>query len=180
MIAVDVRGESAGLTADDDTMVLAVWNEANESGIGYVSLADPDLKVTMIADTRLAEENPVLSPDNRFVAYETVETGRREIVVRTFPDGTGHWQVSQDGGAFPFWSPDGKHLYFSSLSNSGLNIVDVSRDPDHISAPRRHIETDMMRELSALPDGGFVTLVASAGQARARYEVWLNWGAQNH
>ena len=177
--AVDVRGKSAGLTTDGGTMVLAVWNEANESSIGYVSLADPDLRVTMIADTGLAEDNPVLSPDNRFVAYETVETGRREIVIRTFPDGTGHWQVSLDGGSGPFWSPDGKRLYFSSLSNGWLNVVDVSRDPDHISAPRRHFGTDMMQDLSALPDGGFATLVASAGQARARYEVWLNWGAWN-
>jgi hypothetical protein len=64
------------------------------------------------ASTQFAAQNPTLSPDDHFVAYETVESGRREIVVRSFPDGKTHpdggfvalrmW-VGQSQGGYEIW-----------------------------------------------------------------------------
>ncbi len=53
-----------------------------------------------------------LSPDGRWVAYQTNESGRFEVVVQPFPDAGGNWQASTAGGAAPRWRADGKELYF--------------------------------------------------------------------
>jgi hypothetical protein len=54
------------------------------------------------------------SPDGRWVAYRTTETGRSEIFVTPFPGGGARWQVSPNGGAQPRWSADGRAIYFVS------------------------------------------------------------------
>jgi serine/threonine-protein kinase len=59
------------------------------------------------------ESAPAVSPDSRWIAYVSDETGRYEVWVRPFPDVTaGRWQVSPAGGIEPVWSPDGGELYF--------------------------------------------------------------------
>ena len=66
-----------------------------------------------LVSSSFTELNPVVSPDGRWLAYASDESGRNEIYVRPFPgtDG-GRWQVSSGGGAQPTWSADGKELYF--------------------------------------------------------------------
>ena len=58
------------------------------------------------------EDSPKLSPDGRFVAYVSNESGRSEIYVRPFPNGDGRWQASVSGGTQPRWRSDGKELYY--------------------------------------------------------------------
>ena len=53
-----------------------------------------------------------LSPDGKWLAYQSEETKRNEIWVQTFPTPGGKWQISTNGGEFPVWSKDGKELYF--------------------------------------------------------------------
>jgi hypothetical protein len=52
------------------------------------------------------------SPDSGFIAYSSDESGRSQVVVRTFPDTGGRWQVSVDGGFEPRWRADGRELFF--------------------------------------------------------------------
>lgn len=55
----------------------------------------------------------MLSPDGRWLAYASDETGRTEVYVRPFPDTRGaKYTVSRDGGAEPLWSPSGRELFF--------------------------------------------------------------------
>ena len=61
------------------------------------------------------ETEPCVSPDGRWMAYQSDESGRIEIYVRTFPDmNNGRWQVSTNGGNSPLWSPNGQELYYRS------------------------------------------------------------------
>ncbi len=60
------------------------------------------------------EIQPVFSPDGRFVAYSSTESGRAEIYVQTFPSVGGKWQVSSAGGVDPSWRGDGKELFYRS------------------------------------------------------------------
>jgi eukaryotic-like serine/threonine-protein kinase len=53
-----------------------------------------------------------ISPDSRWVAYGSDESGAREIYVRTFPEPEGKWKVSEGGGWSSRWSPDGRELYY--------------------------------------------------------------------
>jgi eukaryotic-like serine/threonine-protein kinase len=66
------------------------------------------------------------SPNGRYIAYSSNETGTYEVYVRSFPDPTSKWQVSSGGGQHPEWRHDGKELYF--ISSGKLVAVDVSTD----------------------------------------------------
>jgi serine/threonine protein kinase/Tol biopolymer transport system component len=74
------------------------------------------------------ERVPRISPDGRFVAYLSNETGREELYVRPFPQGTGRWTVSTSGTFRPaHWRGDGRELYY--LSQGALICVPVSTRP---------------------------------------------------
>jgi serine/threonine protein kinase len=66
----------------------------------------------LIVNTPYIELNGQFSPDGNWVAYETNESGRFEIVVQPFPVASGKWPISTGGGIQPRWSSDGKELYF--------------------------------------------------------------------
>jgi Tol biopolymer transport system component len=63
-------------------------------------------------NTPFNERHAQFSPDGRWVAYATNESGRYEIVVQPFPASAGKWQVSINGGLQPRWRADGRELYF--------------------------------------------------------------------
>ena len=65
---------------------------------------------------QFAESAPKFSPDGRWLAYESNETGRTEIFVRAFPATAqgGKWPISNGGGALPVWSPNGRELLYQS------------------------------------------------------------------
>ena len=67
----------------------------------------------LVASPEHAEQAPALSPDGRWLAYSSNETGRNEIFVRPFPNvEDGKWQVSTDGGIVPLWAHNGRELFF--------------------------------------------------------------------
>ena len=72
-----------------------------------------------------------LSPDGRFVAYVSNESGRYEVYVRPFPGGDGKWQVSGNGGTQPRWSHDGKELFY--VEGDTLMAVAVATTPSFTS-----------------------------------------------
>ena len=63
--------------------------------------------------TPFTEGAPTFSPDGRFVAYVSDESGRNEVYVRSFPNGDGKWRVSINGGAGPRWRRDGRELFYT-------------------------------------------------------------------
>jgi len=64
-----------------------------------------------------------LSPDGRWLAYTSTETGREETYVTHFPTGSGKWQVSQNGGLFPLWRGDSKEIYFMGFNSNATTQV---------------------------------------------------------
>ncbi|HEX5631717.1 MAG TPA: hypothetical protein VFX50_00745, partial [Gemmatimonadales bacterium] len=66
-----------------------------------------------LLDSRFDERAPSISPDDRWLAYVNIETGREEVYVRPFPNtGDARWQVSTAGGSSPQWSHTGRELFF--------------------------------------------------------------------
>ena len=90
-----------------------IWTVPVESdGAGLrAGKAEPFLQTP--ADDR----TPSFSPDGRWLAYASDESGTYQVYVRVFPDKGGKWQISNDGGTYPVWSRNGRELYFRSLDN---------------------------------------------------------------
>ncbi len=102
--------------------------------------------------------NPTFSPDGRWLAYQSNETGANEIYVRPFPGPGGKWQISTQSGTFPAWSPTGKEmLYLTPAPDSKIMVVSytVSGDAFQAATPRPWSEsqpTGIMR-FDPHPDG---------------------------
>ena len=69
--------------------------------------------------------DPTVSPDGRWLAYTSLESGRREIYVTTFPTPGRRWQVSTDGGRRPRWTRNGEEIIFLTFNRSALMAAQV-------------------------------------------------------
>jgi Tol biopolymer transport system component len=69
------------------------------------------------------EGNPRLSPDGRWLAYYSDETGRGEVYVTTFPSPGAKWQISTAGGGQPQWRRDGKELYYTAADGRLMAVA---------------------------------------------------------
>jgi len=88
-----------------------------------------DASMRPLVATTANESNPVISPNGRWLAYQSNRSGREEVYVQPFPDvNRGIWQVSIDGGSEPQWSPTGDRLFFHRPA-AGILSVDVTAAP---------------------------------------------------
>ena len=86
---------------------------AGGSNVSYrLSLTDDDHQVDWLLDTPFAESGPALSPDGRWLSYQSDETGQVEVYVTSFPNVEGARLVSQGGGRWSKWSPSGDELFY--------------------------------------------------------------------
>jgi serine/threonine-protein kinase len=119
------------------------------------------------------------SPDGRWVAYCTDESGRNEIIVRSWPDWTGHWQVSTEGGFAPFWSADGRTLYF--LRDTRLWGVPVRPGGrELLPGAARLVTAPLPLDIAApAPDGGVYGVLEQRSReaAPAELRVIVDWRA---
>ena len=79
------------------------------------------------------------SPDGRYAAYESNQSGRSEVYIRQFPQGGGPWQVSTNGGQQPRWRRDGKELYYVEWRD--LWAVEVTTSPAFSIGARKRLFT---------------------------------------
>ena len=82
--------------------------------------------------TQFGEREARFSPNGRWIAYTSDETGPRELFVQSFPAGGGKWQISQGGAGPPEWRADGKELFY--VSGDKVMVVDVKTDGDVFEA----------------------------------------------
>jgi Tol biopolymer transport system component len=73
----------------------------------------------------------MLSPDGRWLAYASDESGQAEVYVRPFPNtSSGKWQISTDGGIDPIWSANGRELYYRSFDGNGIWSASLANGPN--------------------------------------------------
>jgi Tol biopolymer transport system component len=136
------------------------------------SLGDP----AVFLKTRFNERQPRFSPDGRWVAYVSDQSGANEVYVRQFPAGAGQWQISSKGGNGPRWRRDGRELFY--LDQTRLMAVAVSTRPAFTPAAPvllfQHLLLQTGYDVSA--DGQrFVALGRSAGEPPLAIHVVHNW-----
>jgi serine/threonine-protein kinase len=86
--------------------------------------------------TPFAEASGVLSPDGRFLADQSDESGKFEVFVRTFESPDEKWQISNDGGRQPVWARNGREIFY----RNGDKMMAVPIDTEPAFRPGRPVE----------------------------------------
>jgi serine/threonine-protein kinase len=132
------RGEAQYCAvAPDGSAVLFSWNPTPAQwDISRLALSEPHEATPWLA-TPSSELGPSFSPDGRWVAYFSDESGRSEIYVREYSGSGARHQVSTQGGRSPRWSRDGREIFFDSQRS--LVSPPVRAEPTFLSEPPRKL-----------------------------------------
>lgn len=174
----------------DDRFIVYYVGDPKTGADAWVLPLTGERKPFPILQTTFNESSPQISPDGKWIAYASNETGNRtEIYIRPFPNGPGKWQISTNGGWFPRWRRDGKELFYMGALNGGKIIVAeirVAGTSIDRGAPREFFDSGYP-SINHVP--GYMPYVVSpdgqrfliprpesvAGEANASLTVVLNW-----
>ena len=197
-----VRRKRSNGTGDEETLVpqvigsLTDWSPDGRT-ILVAAAQNADITVVSVEGTResrpylaapaYAETRGVFSPNGRWVAYESNESGRFEIYVRPFPDPSGgQSKLSSDGGSFARWSPDGRELYYLSPAGVLMAVpVNIAADVFTHGAAHELFRTriaatemaDLVHPYVVSADGRFLMRVPPEEEV-SPITVLLNWSPE--
>jgi Tol biopolymer transport system component len=196
--SADLTGADRRLTVSDSGMIPFAWTpdgshvvfqrDAPETGldIGLVSV-DGQSSPTLLIAGPSDESKPALSPDGRWIAYQSNLSGRWEVYVQPFPDLEGRWQISTAGGVAPLWNPTGTVLYFRQ-ENAVMSVA-VSTDGDTFGfgnpqplfagtyVPEEHDLFDAPSYVVS-PDGERFLMIKEPEQSPTEIVVIANWASE--
>ena len=121
-----------------------------------------DSQAAGLLETQFTERNAEISPDGRWMAYETNEGNQAEVWVRPFPDiNSGKWPVSNGVGSQPLWSRTGKELFFIDASGALMSVTVEGQSPLIFGTPVKilgnsyvwSVPTFAGRQYDISPDG---------------------------
>ena len=181
LLKLDSLNSVEGVVSPDGQVVLfRVGGGSVTNDLWYARIADR-ARFTRFVTTPFYETAARFSPDGRWVAYSSDETGSREVYVTAFPGPGAHFQVSAGGGAEPVWSPDGRRLFY--VHDRQLISTTVTLVPGFTVGARETLfEGDYVfnfvhANYDVSPDGKEFLLLKESGGA-APVVVVLNWLAE--
>jgi Tol biopolymer transport system component len=140
LVRSDGSGVMERLTTSDRSHYPASWSrdgkhlalvEDSPTTGSDILVRDMDTGATApFVATGFDEQWPDFSPDGRWLAYASNESGRDEIYLRAFPDGDKRQTVSSRGGVAPVWAPDGRELFYWDPGLTSLMTVDITPGRD--------------------------------------------------
>jgi Tol biopolymer transport system component len=162
--------------APDGTVVFLERHPTNGSDL---YLLTPGGQVTPLVTTRFNEDGAVVSPDGRYVAYVSDESGRRDVFAMPLTGGT-RVAISIDGGSGPVWSRDGKELFYRSGDDLVSQRVDTAGG---LTLGERKTlislagyDAGYFHDFDVSPDGQRFLLIRTDPEARpTRLDVIVNW-----
>jgi serine/threonine protein kinase len=136
--------------------------------------------------TKAIEVQGQISPDGRWMAYASDESGRLEIYVTRFPDKHGRWQISSNGGTQPSWRGDGKEIFYLGPDQALMSVGVQAGDSFESGAPTTLFRASFpmlvpayWANYSATPDGQrFLVSELVSETASTPINVTLNWTAE--
>ena len=169
-----------------DGRTILVQQQNSSTGMDVMSLpvSDKPQPISPVLNSQFDEILPRLSPDGRWLAYISNESGRGEVYVVPFPGPGGRWQISNNGVTMGIpgitWSRDGKQLYFRDTAG-GLMAVDVQpRDREfHAGVPRQiFMAIGGVRPLDTAPDGRILVALQAEQEISSPITLVLNWDVE--
>jgi Tol biopolymer transport system component len=152
---IDTRA-GEGWTADGSQLRFLTLTGNGDYGISLFDMASR--MVTQVVDLPgSAQHSSSLSPDGKWMAYASNETGRYEVWIEPFPRTGARYQVTRDGGSHPLWLPDGQSLYFDrdhQMFQLAVNAGEMSSSIEPIPLPiEGFAQAEYRRQFDLMPDG---------------------------
>ncbi len=143
----------AAVSADGRVLYYTAIDERTGDDVYSVTLNEPKPVRTALLTTRAAENAPLPSPDNRWLAYATNASGRTETRVADLGDLTASVQVSASGGVPVRWSSDGSQLFYRD--GDTISVVQVGRTGPVLTSRRRafSLPRDVRGRVDVMPNG---------------------------
>ena len=119
-----------------------------------------------------------MSPDGRWLAYQSNESNRDEVYVVSFPDKGGKWLISTGGGTKPVWSRDGRELYYYSADGKIMAVPITPGAQFRFGVPRPLFDVRLATatvSFDVSTDGRFLLPVLVSQPGSALMNVVLNW-----
>ena len=191
--SADLTGSNRRLTTSPNYQLPFSWaaggtllvfqENTSELGtnIGVVAL-DGTKKPTMLIATPADEGFPALSPDGRWIAYQSNLSGRHEVYVQPFPDLDGRWQVSTQGGTAPLWHPNGSELFYR-LDRAVMGVAVDAAGTFKYGSARKLFEGSYVaddgfgRNYTMGPDGRFLMMKEDPAPP-PQMVVIVNWAEE--
>lgn len=193
-IPADASGPPEALTTSDNMQFPNSWSpdghmlaftEADPTTGWHIWMLrlEADRKPHPFQQTPSNEGGAKFSPDGRWLAYESDESGQREVYVRPFPGPGGKWPVSTEGGTEPVWARNGRELFYRNGDKMMVAVVETQ--PTFAAAKPRllfegHYKTSayaFQQNYDVSPDGQRLLMIKASEQesAAAQINVVLNW-----
>jgi len=166
-----------------DGQLLAFIEIDPTTGFDILVLRMGDRKAQPFLRTQFNESAPRFSPDGRWLAYDSDESGRRESYVHPYPGPGSKWQISTEGGTEPVWNPNGRELFYRS--GDKMMAVEIATQPGFSAGkPKvlfegRYVPTpSTFPNYDVSPDAQRFLMFKPSEQAQAaptQINVVLNW-----
>jgi serine/threonine-protein kinase len=162
---------------------LVFMENTPETGLD-IGMKIMDGKATdLLIHTKHREKNPEISPNGRWIAYESDESGANQVHVRPFPNvDSGHWPVSTGSvGSRPLWAPNGRELFYVDDAANRLMVVPVQTDGETFKpgTPLKlfdyRLDTNPSRTFDISPDGQRFLIIKDNSDQSLTVSVVLNW-----
>jgi hypothetical protein len=160
---------SAGTVTPDGRALVFQEESSDRNGIRSMVFDSAPASRLVVPGT-FGESAPALSPEGKWLAYQSDETGRMEVYVRPYPGPGARLPVSLHGGTEPVWARSGRELFFRS--GDSLMAAAVALSPTFAVTGRRplltgsYVHGDSYREYDVAPDGRhFIMLSGGAGRS---------------
>jgi serine/threonine-protein kinase len=145
--------------------------------------SDGGRQLQELIKTRYIEHNAVLSPNGRFLAYQTNESGPLQVIVRPYPDvDSGRWTVSSGTGSRPVWARNGRELFYRDESGALIAVPVDTSGVRFTSGPLRKLfdiedaSGTPDRNYDVSPDGQrFLMIMDRADSTAGNIAVVLDW-----
>lgn len=160
---------------DGRTLAFTEFDQSTRADIRLLSAEDDGRKSRPFIQTRWDDAGAAFSPDGRFVAYQSNDSGRWEVYLAAYPEPGKRLMVSIDGGRGALWAPDGRRLYYQS--DDALMAVGLADGPDlDVSRPVPIVAAEADPGPLAVTRRGLLKITDAASRQPSRqFTVVLNW-----
>ena len=182
LLKSDVSKEATDWSSDGRFIIFTAYGQKTGGDLWILPVSG-DAKPYPILETEFEEGEGHFSPDGRWFAYTSNESGRSEVYVQSFPQTGGKWLISTGGGAQPHWRGDGKELFYVAADKTLMGVAVNATSTFETAAPTPLFKTRVSsynapnRYVVAADGQRFLINCPAEEVSKTPIAVTLNWTA---